>query len=232
MHGRIRVLRGLFPFLLLTAAGVGSAQTINPGLILGGFGEPNLPSTDAGGGSLTGSISMWTVATGGSMDTFTIAAYDDGGLLVPQANVSIASWLNVYAVTPGTAITPSFIATQTPIVSNYYPISFASLAPAFSGDTFDIAYWHDDTNYALYHTGPNTLDDPTANAVVPGSQIGWAELTVTDTGIVLDASAADLSGNGIIAGSYSSIPEPSTYAAIIGTAALGFAVNRRKRATV
>jgi hypothetical protein len=109
----------------------------------------------------------------------------------------IAELYALYDVSPGITIDPSFAAATTPLVSN-------SGDPGSSLQTFSLgqsryyAYW-DDRFY----------DSHVAYGIPDVTDFyGWVRITRTVSGLQVSSSATAL-GGGIIAGTFTQVPEPS-----------------------
>lgn len=107
----------------------------------------------------------------------------------------IANEYGLYSAYPGLEFIPSYADAETPIVSNN------GIDPGLSLQTFSLnetkyyAYWED-----IF--GPNIGIDSTDN-------YGWVGLKYTGTELIVTNSATAL-GGGIIVGTYTQIPEPSS----------------------
>ena len=117
---------------------------------------------------------------------------------------SIAEGLRLFQAPYGTELTPTYAASTTPLFDNSSTADWQISIPLDT--SIYLAYWDDRA----------TLDyTPTAN-----DGYGWIQLTHTASGLEGSASATAI-GSGIIVGTTTAIPEPSTIAlCIIGSLAL------------
>ena len=121
-----------------------------------------------------------------------------------ENSYSIAEGLRLFQAPYGTELTPTYAASTTPLFDNSSPADWQISIPLDT--SVYLAYWDD----------RDTLDyTPTAN-----DGYGWIQLTHTASGLEGSASATAL-GSGIIVGTTTAIPEPSTMTlCIIGCLAL------------
>ena len=117
---------------------------------------------------------------------------------------SIAEGIRLFQTPYGTELTPAYAVSTTPLFDNSSPANWQISIPLDT--SVYLAYWDD----------RDTLDyTPTAN-----DGYGWVQLTHTASGLEGSASATAI-GSGIIVGTTTAIPEPSTIAlCIIGSLAL------------
>ena len=125
-------------------------------------------------------------------------------------NVNNGSWLNVNGlfggdVTTANLGTATFDGNFVDATAGYITFTMTS-NPSF-GDTFT-------NDYTVSFSG--------SNAFIPGNvshlSLYWGDISVDNTAVLQSTVAT------------SAVPEPSTYAAIFGVAALGFTAYRRRRA--
>lgn len=111
----------------------------------------------------------------------------------------IAEYYSVHSASFGLEFTPSYVLGDAPLMSNYSnPFSFQlSLA---LGQSVLLAYWDD-----------LRVINSTLNAPDEKDTYGWFQLTRTQAGLIVSDSATAL-GRGIIVGTYTQIPEPSSLA--------------------
>ena len=139
-----------------------------------------------------GNVSAWTQPNLGGDGAIVSLAIDDNFELRPTAySVGIGHvW---YSVIVGTIIDPAFAASAQPFV-NAFTGYLGGRIQLHDGQSFLLGFWL----------------DANANGV-PGSgdRFGWARFTyILPTGIVLNGSAIESTGTGIIAGTTTAIPEP------------------------
>jgi hypothetical protein len=128
----------------------------------------------------------------------------------------IAELYAMYDVSPGVAIDPSFAAATTPLVSNNCVDSGSSVQTFSFGQSRYYAYW-DDHSFA----GPIGFWVPDVT-----DSYGWVQITRTVSGLQVSSSATAL-GGGIIAGTLTQIPEPSTGALFLLGLIASWFVHRR-----
>jgi hypothetical protein len=123
----------------------------------------------------------------------------------------------LYAAYPGMEFTASYADTHTHLLSN-------ASAPVSSLQTFSLnetkyfAYWEDGF--------PGGVEDEIDDA----DDYGWVSLTYTGSGLVI-ADSATATGGGIIAGTYTQIPEPATIL-LLGLGGIGAWLLRRNKRPV
>jgi len=126
----------------------------------------------------------------------------------------IAELYSVHAATTGMALTPNYVAGATPLLSNNNNPGSYSFSLGV-GQSMLFAYWDD------------ALWVPEATHGVPDiyDAYGWFRLTRQVSGLVIADSATAL-GGGIIAGTYTAVPEPTSLAiGLVGV--VGLILRRR-----
>jgi len=126
---------------------------------------------------------------------FAIEITDGGGSQFTFSYAGVAEEFALYSINPRDSVDPSFAASTIPLVSNN------GTDPGSSVQTFSLfqsryfAYWDD------RFTGAHSIPDLSDN-------YGWVLLTRTASGLQVSSSATAI-GGGIIAGTFTQIPEPS-----------------------
>ena len=206
-----RFLTALTLALLLSASREAFSQgTVVPGSIV--FSQP--------GGAPPGTYLQSTAYPGDaggffvlSLTTIAVGQYQLG-------YYGIAEAYSVHAATQGLSLTPAYVSTNAPLLSNFntpgqYQFSLAV------GQSMLFGYW-DNAIYQLGSPMPGAPGNPAPDIY---DAYGWFRLTRTVSGIVISDSATAL-GGGIIAGTY--VPEP-TGAAMLITGTLVIGLWRRRR---
>lgn len=199
-----------------------NAQLLSPGLM-----EGSITHSPQGIAELT--LEFVPLPPDLRSDAFTFTLFSDNHLEI--TDWTIVTDFGFYAVEKDTRIDPFFLSTH----EAFYPYSGA--APTLlTGETLYLAYWRNAAGPYLPYLIPDPPYvsippwPPPIDYIDPLDQIGWAAITRTVFGLELTASATDFSGNGIVVGSFTSIPEPSVYAAGLAGAALGSMLYRRRTA--
>ena len=151
-----------------------------------------------------GNVSAWTQPNLGGDGAIVSLTIDDNFELRPTAySVGIGHvW---YSVTPGTVIDPAF-ATSAPAFVNSFTGYLGGRIQLAVGQSFLLGFWLD----ANGNSTPGS-----------GDRFGWASFTYQQSGIILNSSAIESTGAGIIAGTTTAVPEPSTaILLVIGVTAL------------
>jgi len=142
-------------------------------------------------------ISVWSQPNWSGWYGSTSLDFDGSNFLGPGLTLLDPpfSW---YTVNEGQVIDAALVATTTPYVSNCGPYNPTTLTLSI-GDRFLLGVW---------------LDADDNNTTSAGDCYGWVRLERTATGLnLVDSGVAD-SGVGIIAGTFETVPEPSTFALI------------------
>ena len=119
--------------------------------------------------------------------------------------ISIAEEIALYAAEEGMYFGPEYASSNEPLVSNASGRSHTYIDAFRYQESKYYAYW-DDRNF-------NSLKDL-------GDNYGWVQIALVDVGLfqrvglVSPASATSV-GNGIVVGSFTSIPEPSSFSLIV-----------------
>ena len=213
MFAQLSVVLG---FATLLSASTGFSQgTIVTGNII--FSQPAaappgtyLQSTaypgDAGGFFV---LSLNTIGTG----QYRLAAY------------GIAEVYSVHSVTQGLSLTPAYISGNTPLLSNSGNPSSQYDFSLGVGQSMLFGYWDN----AIYLGGSSMPGAPGNPAPDIYDAYGWFRLSRTVSGLIISDSATAL-GNGIIAGTYTAVPEPGCAALLITGALLAlFRTKQRPR---
>jgi hypothetical protein len=127
--------------------------------------------------------------------------------------LGIAEAYSFFQVTNNLEFTPSYVSSHTPFFTNINNPGSGTLNLALNQSTL-LAYWDDRT---------------VAGGFVPNSQdnYGWVRLTRTASGLVVSDSATAI-GEGIIVGTLTQIPEPSSNALLLGSITAAFAGFRHR----
>ena len=162
-----------------------------------------------------GNVSAWTQPNLGGDGAIVQLTIDDNFELRPTAySVGIGHvW---YSVTAGTVIDPAFALSAQPFV-NAFTGYLGGRIQLHNGGSFLLGFW---------------LDANGNGTPGSGDRFGWASFTyVSPTGIVLNSSAIESTGTGIIAGTTTAVPEPGTFGLVgLGIVSLGLiALCRRSR---
>lgn len=143
----------------------------------------------------------------GRFGLFAIEIISEGGAQFTFRSAGIAEAYELFAVSPGMVIDPTFVTSTTPLISNSRVGLDSSLQTFFPGQSRYYGYWDD--HY------PPSLGDGKVDAQ---DNFGWVLITRTGSGLQADISATAV-GNGIIVGTFTRIPEVSPSAfAILGLA--------------
>ena len=149
-------------------------------------------------------MSAWTQPNLGGDGAIVSLTIDDNFELRPTAySVGIGHvW---YSVTSGTVIDPAFAASA-PAFVNAFTGYLGGRIQLAVGQSFLLGFW---------------LDANANGTPGLGDRFGWASFTYNQSGISLNSSAIESTGTGIIAGTTTAVPEPSTAIfLVIGFAAL------------
>ena len=141
-----------------------------------------------------GNVSAWTQPNLGGDGAIVSLVIDDNFELRPTAySVGIGHiW---YSVTAGTIIDPAFATSAQPFV-NAFTGYLGGRIQLHDGQSFLLGFW---------------LDANTNSVPGSGDRFGWARFTyILPTGIVLNDSAIESTGAGIIAGTTTAVPEPGS----------------------
>ena len=142
---------------------------------------------------------------------FAISITDNGNNDYEFNYSGIAEYYALYAAVSGTALTPSYAQNTTPLVANYEPGPFSSTINIPLDSSIFLGYW-DDRDFE---------DVPSQN-----DNYGWIELMNTTDGLTIWGGATAI-GGGIYVGTYSQIPEPSTFI-LLCTGALALVWRKRR----
>lgn len=133
----------------------------------------------------------------------------------------IAELYSVHAANSGAAITPAFVTGDTPLLNNNNTPGSHQFSLGL-GQSKLFAYWDD----ALSLGSPL----PGGTHSVPDSTdaYGWFRLTRQGSGLVI-ADSATAMGGGILAGTYTAVPEPTSFAlGLVGLGVGGLTLRRRR----
>ena len=165
-----------------------------------------------GGGQ--GSVSAWTQPNLGG-DGAIIGISIDNNLVLRPTAFSIGIGHVWYSVAPGTVIDPAFAASA-PAFANAFTGDLSGHIQLTLNQTFLLGFWL----------------DANVNAVPgPGDRFGWASFRYNASGLSLLGSAIESTGAGIIAGTTTVVPEPSTVCLLFSAlaAAMTYLSCRRRR---
>ncbi len=132
----------------------------------------------------------------------------------------IAELYSVHAASFGAAFTPAYVAGNAPLLNNNnMPGSYQ-----FSlglGQSMLFGYWDDAVS------GGSPLPGGTPNIPDSTDAYGWFRLTRQVSGVVI-ADSATAMGGGILAGTYTAVPEPTSLAlGLVGVGFVGIIYRRR-----
>lgn len=118
----------------------------------------------------------------------------------------IAETYSLHAATLGMAFTPEYVATDAPLLNNNNnPGEFQFNLGAGQSRLF--AYWDN----ALYQFGSSQSGAPGSPGPDAYDAYGWFRLTRVGANLVISDSATAI-GSGIYAGTYTAVPEPTSFA--------------------
>ena len=164
--------------------------------------------------SLTQSISP----SGGGLFAFTVKPITSSQYSF--SFIGIAEITKLFNVGSGVNLDANFVSINTPLISNDGVGPSAAVLTFSLNQTRSFGYW-DDRYWFNGNTGLYGLPDVADN-------YGWLTMTRTISGLVLSGSATAI-GGGIVVGTTSQIPEPSSIAFLFGVTCFGFIIfNRRK----
>lgn len=130
---------------------------------------------------------------------FAIGITSNGGSEFTFSYLGIAEIYALYDVSPGVVIDPVFAAASTPLVSNDGVLPGSSVQTFLPGQSRYYGYWDDRPfDSGIIYGIPDVADN-----------YGWVRITRTVSGLQVSGSATAL-GHGIIAGTFTQVPEPST----------------------
>lgn len=132
----------------------------------------------------------------------------------------IAEIYSVHEATSGMAFTPAYAAGDTPLLNNLDTPGTYQFSLGL-GQSKLFAYW-DDAHYPVSQPPPGALHD----AIDVYDAYGWFRLTRQVSGLAITDSATAM-GDGIIVGTYTAVPEPTSFALGL-LAAFGIALQRRR----
>ena len=144
--------------------------------------------------------------------------FDDIGFNQFQVTSNgIAEEMRLFLAPAGTRLDPAYVSSETPFLANAAPTR-----PKFSmpvGMKLIISFWEDYT-----FAGPGSIPSDSMD------KYGWVELHNNGSGVVISRSATAF-GGGIIVGTLTQVPEPSSELLGIGCAAtiVAFRVLKRRR---
>ncbi len=139
-----------------------------------------------------GLISAWTQPNL-SGDGAIIGVNIDNSNVLTSTTFSVGIGHVWYSVMPGTIIDPAF-ALAAPAFLNAFTGAHGQIQLTL-GQTFLLGFWLDANGNAV----PGL-----------GDRFGWASFTYNTSGLSLVSSAIESTGTGIIAGTTTAVPEPST----------------------
>jgi len=131
----------------------------------------------------------------------------------------IAEAYSLHTASLGMVFTPAHVAGDTPLLDNFGTRSTYQFSLGF-GESKLFAYWDDNQ-----HFGNSPPPGALPNAADVYDAYGWFRLTRSPSALVISDSATAM-GGGIIVGTYTAVPEPTSVALGL-LAALGIALRRR-----
>lgn len=138
----------------------------------------------------------------------------DGSLVLRPTSYSVGIGHVWYSVTPGTVIDPAFAMTA-PAFANAFTGNLNGSIQLVPGQTYLLGFWLDANGNSI----PGL-----------GDRFGWASFTYNSSSLTLVGNAIESTGAGIIAGTTTAVPEPSSaLLLLLGLVAMP-AVRRLKRA--
>ena len=145
------------------------------------------------------------------------------GLSTVISGYSIAELCALFEVAPGDVFDAAYVSAHAPLVSNSGMPFSAVIAAGVTTKVF--GYWDDRSVWTVSNTPgvPDAYDNYGWVAVAfeadtEGGTVSWR---------VLDGATAR--GGGIVVGTYTAVPEPSSYGLVGGLATLALAAGRRRR---
>lgn len=141
----------------------------------------------------SGTVSAWTqpnLSGDGAIVSLTI----NSNLQLQPTLYSVGIGHVWYSVQANTVIDPAFAMSAPPFVNAFTGYLGGRIQLAL-GQTFLLAFW---------------LDENINSTPGPGDRFGWARFSYTASGLSLVNSAIESTGTGIIAGTTTAVPEPSS----------------------
>jgi hypothetical protein len=205
--------------LLFVAAGlmkplpVSGQGTIVPNNIV--FGQPAAPPP--------GTYIMQSQYPGDAGGLFALSLTTVGVGQYQINSYGIAEAYSVHTATQGLAFTPAYVSGAVPLLDNggsnpgQYQFSLAV------GQSLLLAYW-DNAGYQFNSPQPGAPGNPAPDNY---DAYGWFRLTRHPLNGIVIADSATAMGGGIIVGTYTAVPEPTSF--VLGLlAAFGIALRRQR----
>lgn len=150
----------------------------------------------------------------GRYGLFAVSITPLGGSQFKFSYSGVAEEYALYGVASGTVVDPFFATSTTPLVSNNGVDPGSSLQTFSIGQSRYFGYWDDRP------LNGNRIPDVADN-------YGWALITRRASGLQVSSSATAV-GGGIIAGTFTQVPEPSCAALLAIGICVSFATRRRR----
>jgi hypothetical protein len=159
-------------------------------------------------------LSAWTQPNTSGDGAELILAISPSNVL-SATNYSVGIGHVWYSVQPGTILNTSWASTATPF-ANAITGDLSGRISLTLGQPFLLGFW---------------LDATSNPAPAAGDRFGWAELMLTTSGLQLIRSATEPSGMGLVAGTTTVVPEPTTLG-LAAVALLAFVLVRNCRSSM
>jgi hypothetical protein len=211
----VRALAAALGFMAFAGAGFGQILTN------GSFETPDVSGAGYAFYHDGDSIPGWDFSGSGE------AALVNTSFGWPAQDGNQALFFNTESTTPGLSMSQTF----TTVASTQYQVTFYQWAANISGGTPNMGFYVDAFDGATSLTGGTGL---TTNSQTTTQTLETFNFTATSSSTTLmftdisgDTNLADLALDNVAV--TAAIPEPSTYAAMLGVAALGLAMVRRRK---
>lgn len=158
---------------------------------------------------------------------FAFDSVNSGGLSTRIGAVNIAELYSLFVVPQGTAFDAAYVSGHSPVTSNSG--SLGNFTIPYNGQTVLFAYWDD----RAFFGGTGASGEVDASDLFGWMKVAFSQGTDPNTfqpvvhWTILDSATAR--GAGIIAGTYTQIPEPGSTVAFAGLAGLAGATGMRRR---
>lgn len=158
---------------------------------------------------------------------FSFDSIDSGVLSTRIGAVNIAELYSLFVVAEGTAFNAAYVSSHAAVANNTGALP--SYTIPFDGQPVLFAYWDDRATFS----GIGAWGEVDDSDLYGWMRVGFSLGTDPDTfesvvsWTILDSATAR--GGGILAGTYTQIPEPGTSALLLSAAALAVSVAARRR---